>query len=951
MGGGGKGKRKKTVVGYEYFMAAIFGLCMKADKILKIVYGDRVAWSGSAADQEITIDSFDLFGGNEVGGSGGLKGSFFISMGKKTQLPNWIMKKYLGEDVYAHRNIVTLSMDKSYVAAFSPQFRPLKCLVRHTTYYWNHQHSVISDSEINPIHEIRDVLINPDLGGQYQVADLDEPSFLAAAKILYDENFGLSPKWSESDQASSYIQGILDIIDGIKIKDRATGKIKIKLLRGGYDVDSLPIIGPSDFSAINSMTMVTLDSLVNRVTIKYTKITDVGEEASAITQENQANIDLQGGRINAIELDYSHITNAIPDLAARVLSRELRSRSYPLRSFTMTGKNALSQFEEGDLFILNFPERGIERLVCRILEADYGTLDSPIVTLTCTEDIFSADMTEISAVVPPTEWTDPFAESEPPTVYDLIELPYYLILNEGVLTPDELAESNQAIGYLMTLAQKPSVTDYGYYHEYNTVNGWAIAGQGVFSDSVILANELSITATAIPIATASLPLLKKDLAYIDGEFIEITSWSDTAIFVNRGMLDTLPKAHPANSRLWLPSASGGGIFDIASLSGATARCVLATFGPMGTSNPNTSTSVSLQMKGRQRRPYPPAYLRVNDLYFPEEFEGTATFSWRHRDRTLQQDILISQTAANIGPEDGTTYTLKLYDQNGVLRKSITDLTDNSYTWDTEAEDSNLSVITQAGITPSVYLENTTRTENMPSSVKEGQTILVWVMHTSALTTVPENYTLLESETCLEESNQYSLSLFSKTAESSDANTALTFVQESNGWLSVNINLWSFPSGLIIRGIAKVAQNNVTNRTILWPTVTAEYDYITSVVGGVSSYAHSGYTLWTTTSGEIISAVKQANNRMCIGMQSLRFGDILSGRYTFDDSAKKHGSAAIAILLGAPDGSYIQTLNNTIRVQLWSVRDGFTSWNSWDVTYKRKRPEGFGFDYDYNFGGN
>ena len=132
----GSSKKKKQVVGYDYFMAAIFGLCLKADKLLKIVYGDRVAWEGQATDQEITVDRADLFGGNSTGGSGGLKGSFVASMGKPDQLPNRVMRKYLGEDVYAHRGLVTLSMDKSYVASFSPQFRTLRCLVRHTAYDW-----------------------------------------------------------------------------------------------------------------------------------------------------------------------------------------------------------------------------------------------------------------------------------------------------------------------------------------------------------------------------------------------------------------------------------------------------------------------------------------------------------------------------------------------------------------------------------------------------------------------------------------------------------------------------------------------------------------------------------------------------------------------------------------------------------------------------------------------
>ena len=162
----GSSKKKKQVVGYDYFMAAIFGLCLKADKLLKIVYGDRVAWEGQATDQEITVDRADLFGGNSTGGSGGLKGSFVASMGKPDQLPNRVMRKYLGEDVYAHRGLVTLSMDKSYVASFSPQFRTLRCLVRHTAYDWYPDKAVIAGTQINPAHEIRDALINPDSGRQ-----------------------------------------------------------------------------------------------------------------------------------------------------------------------------------------------------------------------------------------------------------------------------------------------------------------------------------------------------------------------------------------------------------------------------------------------------------------------------------------------------------------------------------------------------------------------------------------------------------------------------------------------------------------------------------------------------------------------------------------------------------------------------------------------------------------
>ncbi|WP_300746886.1 hypothetical protein [uncultured Bilophila sp.] len=683
----GSSKKKKQVVGYDYFMAAIFGLCLKTDKLLKIVYGDRVAWEGQAADQEITVDRADLFGGNSTGGSGGLKGSFIVSMGTPAQLPNRIMRKYLGEDVYAHRGLVTLSMDKSYVASFSPQFRTLRCLVRHTSYDWYPAKAVIAGTQINPAHEIRDALINPDLGGQYTADDLDDASFRQAADVLYAENFGLSPIWSGTDKTETYIQGLLDCIDGIRTRDRATGRIRLRLLRGGYDAASLPVIGPRDFSALTDMAAVSLDALVNKVTLKYTKLTDTGEEAASITQENLANIDMQGGRINAVEVTFEHLTNAIPDLAPRILSRELRARSYPLRSFTLQGKSALESLEEGDLFVLAYPEMGLERMICRVLEADYGTPDKPAVTLTCAEDIFGADMQLIASPAPESAWQTPFAPPSSPTVTKLLELPYHLAPSLLDLGPDEVNGLPPAAGYLMTLAARPASTDYGYMHKRRTQNGWEDAGAGTFSASILLPGGVRPVDEVWEVgSTAALPLRLDDLAFIDEEIIQITAWTTTALHVRRGVLDTLPQAHKTGARLWLPSNEGGGGCTTQFAARSSASCVLATYGPGGVVDPARAPSVSLGMNSRLIRPYPPAGLRINGAYLPDEITGPLTVSWRHRDRIEQQDVVVAQTAADIGPEPGTTYTLRVYDGAGVRKKAASGLTGNTWTWETEEAD-------------------------------------------------------------------------------------------------------------------------------------------------------------------------------------------------------------------------------------------------------------------------
>ena len=861
----GSSKKKKQVVGYDYFMAAIFGLCLKADKLLKIVYGDRVAWEGQATDQEITVDRADLFGGNSTGGSGGLKGSFVASMGKPDQLPNRVMRKYLGEDVYAHRGLVTLSMDKSYVASFSPQFRTLRCLVRHTAYDWYPDKAVIAGTQINPAHEIRDALINPDLGGQYTADDLDDASFRQAADILYAENFGLSPVWNGTDKTETYIQSLLDCIDGIRTRDRGTGRIRLRLLRGGYAAASLPAIGPGDFSALTDMAAVSLDALVNKITLKYTKLTDTGEESASITQENLANIDMQGGRINAVEVTFEHLTNAIPDLAPRILSRELRARSYPLRSFTLQGKSTLESLEEGDLFVLAYPDMGLERMICRVLEADYGTPDKPAVTLTCAEDIFGADMQLIASPVPESAWQTPFAPPSAPTVTKLLELPYHLAPSLLDLGPDEVVGLPPAAGYLMTLAARPASTDYGYMHKRRTQNGWEDAGAGAFSASILLPGGVAPVDEVWEVGnTAALPLRLDDLAFIDEEIIQITAWTTTALHVRRGVLDTLPQAHKAGARLWLPSNEGGGLCLFQFAARSSASCVLATYGPGGVVDPARAPSVSLGMNSRLIRPYPPGGLRINGEYLPDEISGPLTVSWRHRDRIEQQDVVVSQTAADIGPEPGTTYTLRVYDENNTLKKNLTGLTGTSWTWDTETADCDIRGIEAVWFSTNTSNDAATSfSVTLGTAVLEGDLLLAHVMHRDTVTP-PAGWALVAETPAFEADQQ--ISVYRKESAAADAGSVSTWTQASSVRINVLISAWRHESGVGVSLSGTVVNSSTPYTKVALPEIA-------SIKNGLVIFAVSivwlSCTNFSTSIGNLRSAVPALQKGRLFPVQLLK----------------------------------------------------------------------------------
>ena len=82
---------------------------------------------------------------------------------------------------------------------------------------------------------------------------------------------------------------------------------------------------------------------------------------------------------------------------------------------------------------------------------------------------------------------------------------------------------------------------------------------------------------------------------------------------------------------------------------------------------------------RHYRPYPPARVRLNGEYWPESLVGEIQVTWAHRDRLLQADVLVPWTDGNIGPEDGTTYQVSLYQGGSLVSQETTATTSQTIT--------------------------------------------------------------------------------------------------------------------------------------------------------------------------------------------------------------------------------------------------------------------------------
>src|SRR5690606_31208425 len=89
---------------------------------------------------------------------------------------------------------------------------------------------------------------------------------------------------------------------------------------------------------------------------------------------------------------------------------------------------------------------------------------------------------------------------------------------------------------------------------------------------------------------------------------------------------------------------------------------------------------ALTLASRQARPYPPGWVLVNgQVEPPATIVGDVVVEWTHRDRVLQADTLVDTSEGSIGPEPGTTYTVRFI-LNGTLVHTEDEIAGTMATW-------------------------------------------------------------------------------------------------------------------------------------------------------------------------------------------------------------------------------------------------------------------------------
>lgn len=131
------GKRRKTTVGYRYYMGLHFGVCQgPVDALLRILVGDRVAWQGMQTQSgAVQVNAPQLFGGDD--GEGGVQGTLDVMMGGDDQPANSYLASAQGPQQPSYRGLLSAVLRRGLVSSNSPYLKPWSFTVRRILAGWH----------------------------------------------------------------------------------------------------------------------------------------------------------------------------------------------------------------------------------------------------------------------------------------------------------------------------------------------------------------------------------------------------------------------------------------------------------------------------------------------------------------------------------------------------------------------------------------------------------------------------------------------------------------------------------------------------------------------------------------------------------------------------------------------------------------------------------------------
>lgn len=514
-----------------------------------------------------------------------------------------------------------------------------------------------TESDINPSHIIRECLTNRVWGIGVAESNIDDASFKKAADILYDEQMGMSIKWTDSTSINEFVDNIKEHINAQLYLDRVTNKWKLYLIRDDYDVADLLSLNESNIRNLD-FERRTLAECVNSVTVTYWDRERAKD--STVTVQDIARIAQQGGVISQA-VDYKGFTNS--DLASRIALRDLKTLSSTLASVSFDVDESFSEsWHEGMPFKLSDESYGLSEAVMRIRTIKRGDGINNTVYVEAIEDSFSSPMQSVIEYVPPITSADSTAKD---AVAIAFEVPYIELVEQyGQDEVDAKLSNYPELGYVGMAAVRPNNFHINASLYSNAGAGYAEETTLDFCPSATLKTAIGYLDTAFEVENiAEFDLLKaNDRIQLDDELMAFVSFDATThiLTVKRGVADTVPAKHIANARIY-GWDNYSGLDSTEYLSGETVAIKALTLTGSDILDLSEATAHSVNCSARAIRPYPPANVKIGGVYYPTDVTASIVLTWVDRNRVQQTGgTILGYFDAGVTVESGVTYKLMVY---------------------------------------------------------------------------------------------------------------------------------------------------------------------------------------------------------------------------------------------------------------------------------------------------
>jgi len=545
--------------------------------------------------------------------------------------------------------------DNTGLGAFVPHFAPGDAEAVFNIEAWFGVRS--GEPDMNPADMLWTCITNTAWGMGQPEEMLDKDSFLNAWAVLNQEDMYMSIVFDDEGEIEKIIDLICEHIDAVCTVDSRTNKWVLTLIRDDYVADDLLTLDESNVGKISDYEIRTAAEQINQITVTYWE-KETGKDAT-VTAQDPARI-AQNGLVNK-SVTYDGFTNA--KTAYMAAERDLKALSSPLKIVTLNNvdPDTALQLKEGNAFQWNWAAHGVDGAVMRVNSIDYGDDHNFGATIEAIEDVFSTPMNSVVPYVPPYENPANQAPLDNPHVR-VLELQYY----DAVQFATE-SEVNADLADEPTLSRVTVVAPRG---QQNAMSAeiYVDSGSGYASKATLDYCPSAELAQAIGKMESTFAIRKvEDLEEIElgkwilvnDEHMAVTALSETEITVKRGVNYTVPQDHPAGSMILFcddyialdeTDYFAGESLNVKALT-KTGSAQLAL---------GSATAHTIEMVGLANRPYPPANVKINGEYWPDEIETDLFLTWVDRNRLQQTGgIPVGWYEGGVSQEDGISYVLKI----------------------------------------------------------------------------------------------------------------------------------------------------------------------------------------------------------------------------------------------------------------------------------------------------